>query len=293
MSIRPRWRILWQRLEDLDSARKPLPADRSSAWPWHCSSSRTSAPRSTSYSHPLTERKRPTRSGAQLRHPPGVLAAAECSRTHRRSRCHRFRPLGDDRPRRVTLQPFVQSPSGHSAPRAPPFSPEAELPVRHVRRHSFLSRRGHRHASFQAHCGTHAAVGCVRIARDRHAADDDVAALRAELQTLKVRLRRRESRRSNRALHSWRPPPQRRRNSAVSSGAAARDGERLAFNPAISVVLAGNYADTSRGSRDWAAGRLHAERRRSRSRRCAASALGESELTVRWRASIQYFSAYS
>ncbi len=93
------------------------------------------------------------------------------------------------------------------------------------------------------------AVGCVALPAIARA-DDDVAALRAELQTLKAdydervaalesRIGQLEAATAVAAAPSEAVPPP-----AATSSASA-------FNPAISVVLAGNYADTSRDPGDW------------------------------------------
>jgi hypothetical protein len=80
-------------------------------------------------------------------------------------------------------------------------------------------------------------------------ADDDVATLRAELQTLKndydARVAALESRigqLESTAAVAAAPEPV----PVASAGSSAS-----AFNPAISLVLAGHYADTSRDTEDW------------------------------------------
>jgi hypothetical protein len=82
-------------------------------------------------------------------------------------------------------------------------------------------------------------------------ADDDVASLRAELQSLKseydARVAALESRITELEAASTAvttAPPE------ATSASAAGDSAS-AFNPAISLVLAGNYADTSREPGDW------------------------------------------
>lgn len=95
------------------------------------------------------------------------------------------------------------------------------------------------------------AATCAALAPAAHA-DDDAAALRRELDSLKsdyeTRIAALESRiaqlesapaAADVAAVEAAPPP-----AAASGGAAA-------FNPAVSVVLAGNYADTSREPADW------------------------------------------
>ena len=92
------------------------------------------------------------------------------------------------------------------------------------------------------------AVGCVALPAIAHA-EDDVAALRAELQTLKAdydaRVAALESRigqleAATTVAAAPEPAP------VPSAGSSAS-----AFNPAISVVLAGSYADTSQDPGDW------------------------------------------
>ena len=92
------------------------------------------------------------------------------------------------------------------------------------------------------------AVGCVALPALARA-DDDVAALRAELQTLKAdydaRVAALESRigqleTATTVAAAPEPAP------VPSAGSSAS-----AFNPAISVVLAGSYADTSQDPEDW------------------------------------------
>ena len=100
-----------------------------------------------------------------------------------------------------------------------------------------------------------AAVACAVLAPAAHA-DDDAAALRAELQSLKsdyetrvaaleARIAQLETTAAATASAAEALPPEPPAPSAVGSGASA-------FNPAISVILAGNYADTSRDPADWA-----------------------------------------
>ncbi len=103
---------------------------------------------------------------------------------------------------------------------------------------------------FQKPLAALVAAACAALAPAAHA-DDDAAALRRELDSLKsdyeARVAALESRiaklesapAADAAAVEAAPPP-----AAASGGAAA-------FNPAVSVVLAGNYADTSRDPGDW------------------------------------------
>lgn len=84
-----------------------------------------------------------------------------------------------------------------------------------------------------------------------HAADDDIASLRAELQALKNDYAQRVSALEARiAQLESEPvavaPPAPAAVPATSAGNAAS-----AFNPAISVILGGTYTDTSRDPGDW------------------------------------------
>jgi len=118
-------------------------------------------------------------------------------------------------------------------------------------------------------------------------ADDDVAALRAELQALKAdygaRVEALESRIGQleaTATVAAAPEP---------APAASAASNASAFNPAISLVLAGSYADTSRDPADWAiAGFMPNGGEIGPGERSIS--LGESELTLS--ASVDpYFSA--
>ncbi len=146
-------------------------------------------------------------------------------------------------------------------------------------------RRGHRHARFQAHCGTHGRRHC-RAPSIVHA-DDEVAALRAELHSLKsdydARVAALESR-----INNWSRRRQLRRRPSLSLPCAV-SSSASAFNPAISLVLAGSYADTSRDPEDWAiAGFMPNGGEIGPGER--SFSLGESELTIA--ASVDpYFSA--
>ena len=82
-------------------------------------------------------------------------------------------------------------------------------------------------------------------------ADDDAAALRSELQSLKsdydarvAALESRIAQLENTAAAAESAPVE-----AVPAAPATASAS--AFNPAISVILAGNYADTSRDPGDW------------------------------------------
>src|SRR5262245_7857269 len=98
------------------------------------------------------------------------------------------------------------------------------------------------------------AVACAAFAPVTKA-EDDAAALRAELQSLKsdydtrvaaleARIAQLEATAAATASAAEALPPEPAPASAAGSGASA-------FNPAISVILAGNYADTSRDPGDW------------------------------------------
>ena len=97
------------------------------------------------------------------------------------------------------------------------------------------------------------AVACAALAQPARA-DDDAAALRAELDSLKSDYDARVAALEARIAALESAP------SAPSRGRAGRGGRRRprraassasAFNPAISLVLAGSYADTSRDPEDW------------------------------------------
>jgi len=93
------------------------------------------------------------------------------------------------------------------------------------------------------------AVGCCVALPAIASADDDAAALRAELQTLKAdydaRVAALESRIGQlEAATAAAPEP-------APAPAPTSGGSASAFNPAISVVLAGSYADTSQDPGDW------------------------------------------
>ncbi len=84
-------------------------------------------------------------------------------------------------------------------------------------------------------------------------ADDDAAALRAELESLKsdydARVASLETRIA--ALESAPPAPAPTAVPADAVAAPTPASSASAFNPAISLVLAGSYADTSREPGDW------------------------------------------
>ena len=92
------------------------------------------------------------------------------------------------------------------------------------------------------------AVACAVLAQPARA-DDDAAALRAELDSLKsdydARVAALEARIAALESAPATVPP---RGSAPAAPAAV---SASAFNPAISLVLAGSYADTSRDPEDW------------------------------------------
>ena len=98
------------------------------------------------------------------------------------------------------------------------------------------------------------AVACASLAQPARA-DDDAAALRAELDSLKsdydARVAALEARIA--ALESAAPsvPPAEAVPAADAVPAAPAASSASAFNPAISLVLAGSYADTSRDPEDW------------------------------------------
>ncbi len=134
-------------------------------------------------------------------------------------------------------------------------------------------------AAFMAACSVLAPA----VAR----ADDDAASLRAELQSLKAdydaRVAALESRIGQlEAAATVEAAP-------VPAPAASAGGGASAFNPAISLVLAGSYADTSRDPEDWAiAGFMPNGGEIGPGER--SFSLGESELT--FAASVDpYFSA--
>ncbi len=91
------------------------------------------------------------------------------------------------------------------------------------------------------------AAACAALASAAHA-DDDAAALRAELQSLKsdyeTRVAALESRIAQLESAPAAAPEAVPAPAPVASGASA-------FNPAISAVLAGSYASTSRNPDDW------------------------------------------
>ena len=102
-------------------------------------------------------------------------------------------------------------------------------------------------------------------------AADDVGALRAELQALKneygarvdaleARIQQLEAAPVAAAAAEPPPPAPRARGRASGGGASA-------FNPAISLILGGSYANTSRDPDDWNIAGFPAERRRGRPRR--------------------------
>ncbi|HEU4517539.1 MAG TPA: hypothetical protein VFR77_09575 [Steroidobacteraceae bacterium] len=95
------------------------------------------------------------------------------------------------------------------------------------------------------------AVGCAMLAPDARA-QDDAAALRAELQSLKsdyesrvASLEARLAQLETTAAAADVAPAEAVTPPAPASASAS------AFNPAISVVLAGSYADTSQDADDW------------------------------------------
>jgi hypothetical protein len=92
------------------------------------------------------------------------------------------------------------------------------------------------------------AVACAALAQPARA-DDDAAALRAELDTLKsdydARVAALEARIAALESAPATPAPA---QAVLAAPAAVRAS---AFNPAISLVLAGSYADTSRDPGDW------------------------------------------
>jgi hypothetical protein len=121
------------------------------------------------------------------------------------------------------------------------------------------------------------AVACATLA-PRAEAQDDAAALRAELQSLKSdyesRVAALESRIAQLEISaSAEAMP------AAAAPAASAGSSASAFNPAISVVLAGIYADTSRDPADWGvAGFMPSGGEVGPGER--SFSLGESELTI-------------
>ena len=95
------------------------------------------------------------------------------------------------------------------------------------------------------------AVACAVLA-PRAKADDDAAALRAELQSLKSdydsRVAALESRITQLEAGSLAVAPTPTESTTVPSAGSSAS----AFNPAISIVLGGHYTDTSRDPEDWA-----------------------------------------
>ncbi len=89
------------------------------------------------------------------------------------------------------------------------------------------------------------AVACAVLAPGARA-EDDVAALRAELQSLKSDYEARVTALESRIGQLEAAPPVPEPPPAASPG-----GGMSAFNPAISVILAGHYAGTSRDPGDW------------------------------------------
>lgn len=91
-----------------------------------------------------------------------------------------------------------------------------------------------------------AAAACAALAPAAHA-DDDAAALRAELQSLKADYETRIAALESRIADLEAAPAA---EEAVPAPPPAPVSAN-AFNPAMSVVLAGSYADTSRDPADW------------------------------------------
>jgi len=126
------------------------------------------------------------------------------------------------------------------------------------------------------------AVACAALAPGAQA-EDDAAALRAELQSLKsdydarvaaleARITQLETVAAATASAAEALPPEPAPAPAATSGASA-------FNPAISVILAGHYADTSRNPEEWSmAGFMPSGGEVGPGER--SFNLGESELTV-------------
>ena len=98
------------------------------------------------------------------------------------------------------------------------------------------------------------AVACAVLSASARA-DDDAAALRAELQSLKsdydARVAALESRIEQLEVSSAAAAPAPAPALAEATTAPSAGSSASAFNPAISLVLAGNYADTSREPGDW------------------------------------------
>lgn len=95
------------------------------------------------------------------------------------------------------------------------------------------------------------AVACAALAPVARA-DDDAAALRAELQSLKSDYDARVASLEARIAALESAPPAVAAAQPVEMAAAATPASGAsAFNPAISLVLAGSYADTSRDPGDW------------------------------------------
>ena len=92
------------------------------------------------------------------------------------------------------------------------------------------------------------AVAVLALAQPAHA-DDDAVALRAELESLKSDTETRVAALETRIAQLESAPVAAAPAEAVPPPAATSSAS--AFNPAISVVLAGNFADTSRDPGDW------------------------------------------
>ena len=125
-----------------------------------------------------------------------------------------------------------------------------------------------------------AAVACAVLAPAARA-DDDAAALRAELQSLKsdyeTRVAALEARIAQ--LENTASAAEVVAAEATPPAPATATSSASAFNPAISVILAGNYADTSRDPDDWhMAGFMPSGGEVGPGER--SFNLGESELTV-------------
>src|SRR5262245_31421807 len=95
------------------------------------------------------------------------------------------------------------------------------------------------------------AVAYAALAPVAHA-DDDAAALRKELDSLKSDYESRVAALESRIAQLESVPAPAPADIAPPEAAPAAAGPN-AFNPAVSVVLAGNYADTSREPGDWRA----------------------------------------
>ncbi|HET8692193.1 MAG TPA: hypothetical protein VFM30_08695, partial [Steroidobacteraceae bacterium] len=118
-------------------------------------------------------------------------------------------------------------------------------------------------------------AACSVLAPAAHA-DEDAAALRAELQSLKSDYEARIAALESRIAQLESAPPA---SPAEPPPPAPAASSASAFNPSISVVLAGSYLDSSRDTADWRpAGFMPSGGEVGPGER--SFSLGESELTL-------------